>query len=62
MNTFLAIVFFVALSLFIFLQIRGFVRDLKERKEKKRLSAEKLKDAEQKGGDTFEQKSDSEVE
>ena len=59
MNEFLVILLCLALSLFIFFQVHGFIRDLKKRREEKRLSEEKLKEAEQKNGVTYEQSADT---
>ncbi len=55
MQTFFSFVLVGALLLFIFYQVRGFIRDRKKRKELKKQSKENLKSAEQTESETYEQ-------
>ena len=55
MQSVLGVILLLALGAFVIFQIVGFVKDLKKRKEDKRMAAEKIAEAESKEVETFEQ-------
>lgn len=55
MNSFFTVVLIGALGLFIFIQVRGIIRDRKKRKALNKKSKKNLEAAEQERGETFEQ-------
>lgn len=55
MQYFFVVVLVLLLGFFIFFQVRGFVRDIKKRKEAKKVSAQKIEEAEKKQSETYEQ-------